>query len=92
MENNMATGKTTAELVEVYKHAQNQSPNDNSYTPPYADPIYPAPYPNYPIYPTPCPGCGRCPCCGRGGHYYQPFIYMGGLQQSAPNTQAYNKQ
>ena len=21
----------------------------------------------------PCPNCGRCPCCGRGGYHTQPY-------------------
>jgi len=24
-------------------------------------------------YPHPCPGCGRCPVCGRGSHYHDPY-------------------
>lgn len=34
-------------------------------------------YPVYPEYPTPCPGYGRCPYCGRGGYarpWYDPYI------------------
>jgi hypothetical protein len=40
---------------------------DNQFHPSYPYPLYPQPQ-----YPAPCPGCGRCPYCGRGG-YYIPF-------------------
>lgn len=35
-------------------------------------------YVPWPSLPAPCPSCGHCPTCGRGGHqaypYYQPNI------------------
>ena len=26
-------------------------------------------------HPQPCPSCGRCPTCGRGGYFTQPYPY-----------------
>ncbi len=28
-----------------------------------------------PQTPTPCPHCGHCPTCGRGGHFVAPSPY-----------------
>lgn len=33
---------------------------------------------SYKTYPQPCPSCGHCPTCGRGGYfqpYYNPYPY-----------------
>lgn len=33
--------------------------------------------------PVPCPGCGRCPTCGRGGYWTNPY-YVPGYPYSEP--------
>ena len=30
---------------------------------------------NYQLVLQPCPSCGHCPTCGKGGYYGQPYPY-----------------
>lgn len=57
---------TTGDALEWYK--KQWQPNSVPYTPPsYVPPSHP------------CPSCGHCPTCGRGGYHqhpwYQPYEY-----------------
>ena len=50
-------------------------PHDGGWTP--SNPWWiPNQYPVYP-YPAPCPGCGRCPYCGRRETFWKPYFYEG---------------
>jgi hypothetical protein len=50
----------------------------------YVAPLNPAP-PYYPPYQHPCPSCGRCPHCGRGGWVFPsgPQWTLTGVMASA---------
>lgn len=45
----------------------------------------------YPNTQAPCPTCGHCPHCGRGGYYQSPYIWcqQGGALGSAVQTSGY---
>lgn len=85
-------GKTLADFVTTYS-AQNNSVG--TYTPIGSTSVPNVSIPPYFPPPAPCPSCGHCPTCGRGGHYptpfpittpwWNPFIY-GSSQTTPPNT------
>lgn len=55
-------------VEELQQAAQNNSSGNTA----PATSGYMAPYPPYGT--QPCPHCGHCPTCGRGGHYVAPYI------------------
>lgn len=70
----MADNKSIQKYQEMIQAAQQNGQcsgqtNNQNYCEPYNCPVYSLPF--TPYYPAPCPGCGRCPFCGRGG-YYRP--------------------